>query len=216
VNFGVNGYGTVHGLLQLEEALATRPPPGVVVVAYGSYHDARNTFARARRKQIVPWNHLGPLQQPAARLGSDGELSIDTVPARYRELPGMRRLASLHLLEEAWNRLEVRWLRSAEVTEALLTRFEASARGAGARFVLAGIWSDEATRARLEWARAQGWLAVDVSVDLDDPLNTNLPWDPHPSARAQRAYADRLASFLAGAALSPALSRPHAAPPPAS
>jgi hypothetical protein len=208
VNFGVNGYGTVHSLLQLEEAVATRTLPVAIVVAYGSFHDDRNTFSRMRRKQVAPWNHLGPLRQPAARLGPDGSLRLDIVPATYRELPGMRRLASLHLAEQAWNQLERRWLRSPEVTDAVLSRFEEVARGTGARLVLAGIWDDAATTERLEKARARGWLTVDVSVDLEDPLYNNLPWDPHPSARAHAAYAERLGSFLAREVLSPALVRP--------
>jgi hypothetical protein len=208
VNFGVSGYGTVHSLIQLEEALETRPLPAAIVVAYGSFHDDRNTFARVRRKQIVPWNHLGPLSQPAARLGRGGGLHIDVVPARYRELPGMRRLASLHLLEQAWNQLELRWLRSARVTDALLDRFAEGASGTGARLVLAGIWRDDATAERLEQARARGWLTVDASLDLDDPRNNNLPWDPHPSPRAQRLFAERIADLLVREVLSPALVRP--------
>jgi hypothetical protein len=208
VNFGVNGYGTVHSLIQLEDALATRRPPVVVLVAYGSIHDDRNTFARVRRKEIVPWSHLGPLSQPLARLDPERGFRVELVPFRYRELPGMRRLASAHLLEQAWNELERRWLRADRVTEAVLVRFEELARGAGARFVLAGMWRDPATARRLAWARARGWLAVDVSVDLEDPRNSFLPWDPHPSARAQALYAERLGSFLAREALSPELASP--------
>jgi hypothetical protein len=208
VNFGVNGYGTVHGLIQLEEALATRRSPDVVVVAYASFHDDRNTFARVRRKEVVPWNHLGALSQPAARLDPERRFRIELAPFRYRELPGMRRLASLHLLEQAWTQLERRSLHPAEVTDALLDRFEERAREAGARFVLAGMWRDETTAKRLEWARARGWLAVDISFNLEDPRNSHLPWDPHPSARGQGIYAERLASFVAGKVLSPVLALP--------
>jgi hypothetical protein len=211
VNFGVNGYGTVHGLIQLEEALETRRSPDVIVVAYASFHEDRNTFARARRKQIVPWNHLGPLSQPMARLDPARGFRLELSPFHYREVPGMRRLASLHLLEQAWNELERRSLHPAEVTDALLVRFEENARGAGARFVLAGMWRDDATARRLEWARARGWLAVDLSFNLEDPRNSHLPWDPHPSARGQSLYAERLASFLAREVLSPALAMPTVA-----
>ena len=54
VNFGVGGYGTLHSLIQLQEALKERKKPELVVLAYGSCHDARNTFSRKRRKSCNP------------------------------------------------------------------------------------------------------------------------------------------------------------------
>jgi hypothetical protein len=183
----------------------------VILLAYGSFHDDRNTFARARRKEVVPWNHLGPLSQPVARLDPERGFRVELVPFRYRELPGMRSLASLHLVEQGWNELERRWLHAGALTEAILLRFEELARGAGALPVLAGMWRDPATGRRLEWARARGWLAVDASVNLGNPRNSFLPWDPHPNARGQELYAERLAGFLAREVLSPDLARPFAA-----
>ena len=202
VNFGVSGYGTLHGWLQFEDALAARPTPALVVVAYASFHDDRNTFARERRKILVPWNRLGPLDQPRARFDAAGELRIEMAEVRYRELPLMRHLAVSHLVERAWNRIEQRRLRGADVTFAILERFAEGSRRAGIAFVVAGITRDEATRAMLERCRAAGWRAVDVSVDLEQPGMRNLPWDPHPSARAQRIYANRLGGYLAREGLS--------------
>ena len=57
-NFSVNGYGTLQSLLQLEKALAERPAPAVVVLAYAGFHDARNTFLRERRKRVAPFLSL--------------------------------------------------------------------------------------------------------------------------------------------------------------
>jgi len=202
VNFGVSGYGTLHGWLQFQDALAARPRPAGVVVAYASFHDDRNTFARERRKILVPWNRLGPLSQPRARFDGAGELRIEMADARYRELPLMRQLALAHLLERAWNRGEQRRLRGAEVTFAILERFAERARREGVAFVVAGITGDATTRALLERCRAAGWRAVDASVDLEQPGMRNLPWDPHPTARAHRIYANRLGAYLAREGLS--------------
>ena len=74
VNYGVEGYGTLHVLLQLREALTTQPAPRVVVYAYASLHDERNTFLRNRRKTIVSRKRLGPLVQPYVRLDRHGRL----------------------------------------------------------------------------------------------------------------------------------------------
>jgi hypothetical protein len=196
VNFGVSGYGTLHGWLQLEDALAAGRRPALVVVAYASFHDDRNTFARERRKILVPWNRLGPLAQPRARFDGAGELRIERAEARYAELPLMRQLAVAHLVERAWNRLEQRRLHGADVSLALLERFAKRARGAGFTLLVAGLTRDAPTEALFQRCRARGIRTVDVAVDLDLPGMRNLPWDPHPSARAHRLYAERLGGYL--------------------
>jgi hypothetical protein len=208
VNFGVSGYGTLHGWLQFEDELAAGRRAAVAVVAYASFHDDRNTFARERRKLLVPWNRLGPLAQPRARLEGAGELRIERAEARYAELPLMRRLAVAHLVERAWNRLEQRRLRGADVSLAILERFAERARGEGLTLVVAGLTRDAPTQVLFERCRARGIRTVDVAVDLELPGMSNLPWDPHPSARAHQLYAERLGGYLereglAGAASSP-------------
>jgi len=50
VNFGVSGYGTLHSLLQLQEALQ-HSRPRLVVLAYASFHDVRNLLLRKRQKR---------------------------------------------------------------------------------------------------------------------------------------------------------------------
>jgi hypothetical protein len=196
VNFGVSGYGTLHGWLQFEDALAAGRRAAVVAVAYASFHDDRNTFARERRKILVPWNRLGPLAQPRARFDSRGELRIERAEARYAELPLMRHLAVAHLVERAWNRLEQRHLRGADVSFAILERFAERARDVGATLVVAGLTRDEPTRALFERCAARGIRTVDVAVDLDLPGMRSMPWDPHPSARAHQLYAERLGGYL--------------------
>ncbi|XZN93083.1 MAG: hypothetical protein ACM65M_09780 [Microcoleus sp.] len=42
----------------------------------------------------------------------------------------------------------------------------------------------------------EGIATVDISVDLKIPANNNLPHDLHPSAIANRQYAEKLEGFL--------------------
>jgi len=70
----------------------------VVVLAYASFHDVRNTFVRLRRKDAAPANALGPLVQPFARLGADGRLHFSMADVVYREAPLMRVSAVAHAL----------------------------------------------------------------------------------------------------------------------
>ena len=196
VNFSVNGYGTLQSLLQLERALRERPAPAVVVLAYAAFHDERNTFLRQRRKRVAPFSQLGPLVQPFARVGEEGALRVEMAEVTYREWPGMRQSALVHSAEQSWNRLEVDRVDSAAVTRAIVDRFIATARGAGARVIVAGIAGRFAPV--LEHAGARGAEPLVLAVDLSQPGMRNPPPDGHPSPRAHAQYAARLRRAIAG------------------
>lgn len=196
VNFGVGGYGTLHSLLQFREALASRPPPRVAVLAYGSFHDARNTLNRYRTKGITLTDESASVPLPCARLGPDGALEIFTVNADYyRPWPLQNRLAFVHLLEERSNRRELQQLRSGRVSQAIIAEFARLAGLHGTTVVVAGIQRSPETLAMLTYARNIGIESTDISV-RDAPELQNLPHDHHPNALANQRYAVRLVSFL--------------------
>jgi hypothetical protein len=196
VNFAVGGYGTLQALLQLEAALRSHPRPALVVLAHNFFHDPRNTFSRLRRREVAPWNRLGAIEHPLARLAPQGGLALGSAPVAYRELPGMRRSALANLAATAWDLLDDRRLRSDEVTRRLLARFVAAAGGGGRPVVFATLEASPTNAATLAFAASLGARAADVSVDLRLRENTNLPHDGHPSALAQRRYAQRLAPVI--------------------
>jgi hypothetical protein len=195
-NFAVGGYGTLQALLQLEAALGARTAPALVVLAHNFFHDSRNTFSRLRRREVAPWNRLGPIRHPMARLGPDAALVTGNAAVAYVELPLMRRSALANLAATAWDLLDDRRLRGHEVTRALLARFVASARAHGAPVLFITLEASAANPPILAYAASLGARAADVSVDLRIRANTNLPYDGHPSALAQRRYAKRLAPIL--------------------
>jgi lysophospholipase L1-like esterase len=195
-NFAVGGYGTLQSLLQLEAALRSGQSPALVVLAHNFFHDSRNTFSSLRRREVVPWNRLGPILHPAARLGPDGALVIGNAPVEYAELPLMRRSALANLAATAWDLLDDRRLRGHEVTRALVARFIAVAHAHGATVVFTTLEASPANEPILAFAASQGARAADVSLDLRIRANTNLPYDGHPSALAQRRTAKRLAPVL--------------------
>ncbi len=197
VNYGVNGYGTIHSLLQLRRDLAAGRIPRIVIIGYAGFHDQRNTFTRLRRKEVAPWTKLGSLRQPVARLGKDGNLGISYSDVNYHEFPFMRLSALSHYLEEKYNAYEDRRAQSHRVSEAIIREIANLSRIHHFALIVAGLdrfsWQNQAM---LNFARVQGIRALDVSVDLSAPENTNRPYDPHPSALAHRHFADRLAGFL--------------------
>jgi hypothetical protein len=195
VNYGVGGYGTIHALIQLREEIAAGRIPRVVVVAYAGFHDERNTFLRGRRKDVATGLKLGPVVQPYARLRGD-TLMYSMAQVEYREVPLMRVSALVHYLEKKFNYYQDRWLHSHRVSEALILEIAELARVHEFKLVIATIDRSTAAKEMLAFARKHGIHAVDISVDLSLAENTNHPYDGHPSARANREYADRLEPYL--------------------
>lgn len=196
VNFGVGGYGTIHALIQVEEALAQGGRPAAVVVAYASYHDERNTFLRRRRKAVFLWNHLGDLRQPYARLTADGDLEICQAAVVYRAFPLTRHSVFLHAVERLYNRIEAQFYDSHAVSEALILVLAERCRQHGLALIVAGVYDDPLTAAMLDFCRDHGIPAVDIAVDLSLPQHNLMPYDSHPSALAHEHYAAALHAFL--------------------
>jgi hypothetical protein len=196
VNFGVNGYGTIHALLQLREALQAGRVPKVVVYNYAGFHMERNVFLRSWRKVMYSFGKLGQRVQPYARLEADGKLGYYSGRVEYGEFPLMRHSSLMHFIEQQYNNLEKNYYHGREVTEALLLEMARMAQAKGITFVLAGITASPGTSHMLSFARGHGIKNVDISIDLAIPGYRNLPHDEHPSALADRIYADKLEAFL--------------------
>ena len=194
VNGGVSGYGTLHQRLLFQELLKQRGKPALVVVAYGLFHDYRNTYVRIWQKGFAPYNRLPDLTYPFARLTATGELTYDAAPASYAEWPLQRQSALVHWLEQQADLAEERRVNSHAVSRALLLNWAGVCLKEGIPFVVAGISSDSGPM--LDWCRAVGLKAVDISVPLTESGNTNAPHDGHPSAKANRVYAEKLVGFL--------------------
>ncbi len=192
VNFGVSGYGTIHSLLQFREAVLEKSPD-VVVLAYAGFHDERNTFVRKRGKQIAPWLALGSRHHPFVELNENGILQHQMKEVTYEPFPLMTKLPLAHFLEQQYNEVEIRQKRSHLVTQELIKEMAQLAARQQARFVFVNIQAGERM---LDFTHEQGIPSVDISVNLRQPEYSNRPHDSHPSALANRLYAERLAHYL--------------------
>ena len=197
LNGGVEGYSTLQARLLFQELLESRGKPAIVVLAYGTFHDYRNTLVRERRKAVVAYNRLGPLQQPYARFNSRNELEYFMSPVEYTEFPLMRASALAHFAEQQYNRWEISGAHSEIVSAELMRRWAIFCRDQGIGFIVAGISSDSGPM--LEEVGRMGLRTVDISVPLREPGNTNVPHDNHPSAKANREYAQKLVACLKAA-----------------
>lgn len=192
INFGVNGYGTIHSLIQLREALKSTSPRAVILI-YAGFHDSRNAFTRARRKTLAPYNRLGPLVQPYARLDHNGALEYHFADVEYRPFPFMSYSAFVHVLEKKYNNWETANARPQAVSQALVKEIRGLTTARDINLGIATIAEGAPMRA---FAQQEGIPVRDIALDLNRPENTNQPHDPHPSALAHQQYAKKLTGFV--------------------
>lgn len=193
VNFGVDGYSNLQSYLQLQQALGERGSPAAVVMAYAQFHDMRNILARQARKAFVPWNRLGLLILPYARLAGEEDFSFRMEEVLYSEFPLMRYSALSHYLETIYNSREEEIYRGREVSRAILTKM---AGVCAKRDILFAIAEIAHPAVMMSFAESRSIPAIDISVDLRIEGNNNMPHDAHPSALAHRRYAAALGTFL--------------------
>lgn len=196
VNFGVSGYGTIQSLIQFREALDKGRIPKFVLVTYASWHDDRNVFSRGRNKTIAPYNKLGALSQPYARLNTHDSLIYYLGKVEYREFPLMRYSSLLHFIEQLYNKFECKSYRAHDVSKALILEMANIAKKYKIIFTVVGIENDNLTREMLLFVQKNGIKAIDIAVDQNIKENTNYPYDGHPSAKANNQYAKKLEGFM--------------------
>jgi hypothetical protein len=148
---------------------------------------------------MAAWNKLGILLQPDARLNGENKFTYSMAKLEYQEFPLMRVSALSHFLEVNYNQFEEGLYRSHEVSKAIIEEFNRVAEAKGVKLVVAGINSGSAKM--LQELSQEGIATEDISVDLKIPANNNLPHDLHPSAIANRQYAEKLEVFLQGTVL---------------
>ena len=194
-NYGMDAYGTYHSFLQFEDLLARGKRAAFVILAYASFHDARNVRSRYWTKTLAPQPITKGITYPYVRLGEDGNLTPHGGPIDYFEWPGMRTLAAVHLAESSYNRLEDRRLRSFEVTAMLIEKMIERARERRMSFVLGGVYPDDGTKAMV-YSMGRSVPILDLSLPFDDPTLRIRPHDSHPSPKGHRVIADRLGALL--------------------
>jgi hypothetical protein len=195
-NFGMDAYGTLQNWLTLRQLIQRGERPAIVILAYGAFHDQRNTANRYWRKALHGQQIAEGLRYPYIRLDEDDSLQTYYQRLEYHPLPLQRHLALLSLIEENWNQSEDKGLRSQYVTEILIQRMANASHRAGAQFVLAGIYRHPETEKILRTFHLEGIHTVDISQNLDDPQLRILPSNGHPNATAHQNMATLLEKYL--------------------
>lgn len=195
-NFGMDGYGTFQNWMTLRHELAKGQTPALVVLAYGAFHDQRNTANRYWRKALHGQQIVEGLRYPYIRLDENDSLHVHYAQLQYHPLPLQRHLALPSLIEERWNRNEDKGLRSKFVTEILIRRIAEASHQASAHFVLAGIYRHEETTNMLRTFHLDRLHTVDISENLERPLLRISLDNGHPNPIAHQLMAVSLKKYL--------------------
>ena len=197
VNLGLAGGSTVQVLLAIDEQLAVDAPPKVVLYAYASFHDTRNTLSRDRQKAFAHRDPRGLGLPPYARLDEAGRVEIVRDAPAFRPAPLMRWSAVAHFGERAYDNIELRLIPHADVTVALINQCRKRCEAVGSHFLVGGLTRDADTAAMLKRCGASGCETLLLAPAEDLPGMTNAPYDGHPSAKAHAYYAEQVLRYLA-------------------
>lgn len=199
VNFGIGGGSTVQSLIQFRKALKTGRKSTVAVLAYASMHDMRNASTRSWLKlrmtgstDYIP----GSITLPYMRWSPDKPPELLYQPLDYHGVPLMNYSATANYLDDKFNDSLERTYHAHEISREIIEEFADLCKANGIKFVVAGIANDPATIEMLDYCSKKGIMTIDISVDLGIEENTNLPYDGHPSAIANRQFARKLKTFL--------------------
>ena len=186
------GTGTTQSLLQLREAAKSSAKPAVVMLVYGSFHDERSTLLRRWRKYFAQFNRLGEIHQPYARFDRNDRLQIRHEALAYNPPQLLLRQSALvQAVDELFNQYEDYLVHSHLVAKSLILEMERTTTELRANFVVALLTDRDDTKEMGSFLRRRGIATVDLALDFDDPRFNNLPYDAHPSALANKIFADR-------------------------
>jgi lysophospholipase L1-like esterase len=199
INFGVSGYGTIHSLIQIQNALKIMQKPKIIILTYASFHDSRNTFSKARRRIVSAWNFLGTVTQPYAYLDKNRKLVLHRADkVVYSPWPFARYSAFINYLEQKYIIYESRQLNPHLISKLLIKKINNICKEENITLIVAGIKENPQKKMKniLKFCNRLNIPTVDISVDLSKREYNNLPIDAHPNALANQKYAEKLFMFL--------------------
>lgn len=199
-NNAVSGYGPAQFYLQLKRDFEKKRKPEIVILGYAGFQDERGTMLRNWRKSLAPAvEDLNETELPLFpyidEASFSDEFEIDFCSPFYEEWPLQRSLALMNALERAYNWFENMIVDSHKVSWLVIDEMAKMCAENDVRFIVLGLDRDKYTYSMLAHCKQQGIEFVDISVD-EIPENSLMPFDPHPTARAHRLFALKLADYL--------------------
>ena len=196
-NFAMTAYSTYQSLLLFDSMLRqSKTKPHCVVLAYGSFHDQRNTASRFWRKALFGQQAAADIQYPYVAWDTSSSTGYRRQKGHldYQPWFGQRWSALLHAAEIRHDHAQERLLHTKEISLVLVKEMKDLALAHANRFVIAGIQHGQGDWAPLKpQPQEKNFRVIDISQDLSDASMRILPEDGHPNAKAHLMMATAFA-----------------------
>ncbi|MFK7926445.1 MAG: hypothetical protein AB8H47_31140 [Bacteroidia bacterium] len=200
-SWAVPGYGSTQALLQLQKQMRQLDTPDVVVIAYASFHDERNSLnAEFRRglslgfSQNTDSQHIQSFRYPY--LDANDQIQYQAWGGLYKHWPGRSYSALINAVQSSTEFWQKANRDKAKRSGTVLTQIAQLCGLAGIEMIFFPLTEDEATQQLLSQMEAIELSILDASLDLSQTQFQNYPYDTHPNARAHAHYAGALLEYL--------------------
>lgn len=190
-NFGVSGYGTLQGLLQLRELCRSDRPDLVFFLYLRGHHATRNAGApswlRANHGASLTENGANRLLPRGVLVNAGGDLKVEYIPLFY---PG--------LLEVPVEYVDPGEYHLAQVTLRIFQAIQEVAASAGARLAVGYTMAERTPFGRdhvIPGLAGSGVRVIDMSFE-PSPDRTFLPDDSHPNEVQHGIWAEQLDAVI--------------------
>jgi hypothetical protein len=210
INFGENGYGNHHALIQIEKELAKATKfPEAIVVSYIDWHSHRNVGESSYISALEDFQHFkkGILRKtfeklistvtkfmkvktsileykykyPVASIGDNNTLKIEAIPL-------VAFFETAKSSEYTWNVTKKIFLRILDITK-----------DKKIPVIILHQWSslpDYKTDPMIQFFKTNSFIYVDAYVDYSKNENNMNPYDGHPNSKSNEIFANALLQKL--------------------
>ncbi|WP_148285390.1 SGNH/GDSL hydrolase family protein [Nonlabens dokdonensis] len=200
VNYGVIGYGTTHGYLQLKKWDENNEVPKMVILNFATDHFNRNVLSSSYRRALsIGFNRsLGNTNQLMndarypVTLNSKLEISHVKWNEMYEDWMGRSVFSSINFIQTKSDEINDLANQPVEITYSLIKEMKTICDKNNAKFIVSFLDENEQSKTLKERLTNLGITMVDVDFDFQNKKMINYPYDNHPNALGHKMIADKI------------------------
>lgn len=200
-SWAVPGYGSTQALLRLQKQISQHDTPDVVVIAYASFHDERNSLnAEFRRGLSLGFSqntdslHIKSFRYPY--LDTNGQIQHQAWQGLYEHWPGRSYSALINAIQSSTEFWQKANREKNKRSLMVLTQIAQLCAKLEIEMIFFPLTQDEVSQQLLHEIADIKVSTLDASLDLSQTQFQNYPYDTHPNARAHAHYAEALLEYL--------------------
>lgn len=205
-NLAVLGYGNVQSYHLIKSAIVHGNKPDMVIINYASFHDERNALTTRYRKDLkigfaqadsTAQTQYNSLRFPYVAKQDDSLVfRWDSWEDIYQNFPLREHSALINLLQTISDKWDWGKYHKEELSNLLFLEIQKLCEKHQIDLLVTTITKNQRSSDLLRFCQQQGIATLDISVDLYDVANNNLPYDSHPNGNAHRVFYEKLRQYL--------------------